>query len=393
MKIIKYTAGVVMLSGVASAQGLFDVNPNETEYESSPLRYTAGVNFGYDDNVNPTSGRAEEDSAYVNGTLGANLVVRGPRTSWDVNATVGATHYLETISTDDTTYNARIAFNLNHRINNQLRYVTRNFFNYGLDLGTFYGPITDRQLEEYVYFSTDHAIGYRWTDRLATYTGVTYSTLAYDNDVNDVDSLSFYNTFRYSLSPQTVLTATYRYTNSEFGTGVDRSSQYATVGIEQQLTPTSSITVDAGAQFSSGTSPYVQMSYTNRINNQLKARVYARYAQEDVDSIFPVGFNNAGRYNDKTTLRVGAAFDYTLSPQVTLTVGGNYTQSDYEDGTNGLQDGDADLFNAYASVAYSINEALSLSASINHTTSDASASIPNRDYDRNRYQVGVNYTF
>ncbi len=380
-----------MLSGVASAQGLFDVNPNEIESESSPLRYTAGLNFGHDDNINPTSGAAEEDSTYVSGNLGVNLVVRGPQTSWDVSAVVGATHYLDTTSSDDTVYNARIAFNLNHRINERLRYVTRNFFNYGLDLGSFYGPITARQLEEYIYFSTDHAVGYRWTDRLATYTGVTYSTLDYDGSSNDVDSLGLYNTFRYTVSPQTVLTATYRYSNSEFGTGSDRSSQYATVGFEQKLTSSSYVTVSVGAQFASGTSPFGQVSYVNNINNQLKARLYARYSQEDVDTIFPIGGGLSERYTDKTSLRIGAALDYALSPQVTLTVGGNYTQSDFE-GAPTLLDGDVDLFNAYASVAYKVNEAFSVSASVNHTTSDAS-NIPNRDYDRNRYQIGVNYSF
>ncbi len=387
MKIIKYTAGVALLSGIASAQGLFNVNPNADESEVSPLKYTANVSFGYDDNVRPTSGLTEVSSSYLKGSLNASIVVRGPRTSWDISATGGATHYLGSLPNDDTIYNARIAYNINHQFNDLLRYRSSSFFNYGIDLGSFYGPVTSRQLEEYFYCSSDHALGYRWTDRLATYTGVTYSTVNYADTVNDVDSLGFYNNFRYSLSPQTVLKANYKYSNAEY-TGADISSQMTTVGVEQKLTSTSTISVDVGVQFRVGVRPSASVTYANKINNQLKARIFAHYSQEDTDTVFP-----GGRYDDKTTLRAGGAIDYVLSPQVKLTVGGNYSQSEYEKGSRDLVDGDWDLFNVYTSVAYKVDDVLSLSASVNFTTSDSSTSIVNRNYDRNRFQVGANYSF
>lgn len=385
MKLIKYTAAATLLSGVASAQGLFDINPNESESDSSPLRYTAGVAFGYDDNVNPTTFGPEDSSTYVKADLGANLVVRGEQTSWDINAGVGATHYLDDVRVDDTVYNGNLALNLNHRINDRVRFVSRNFFNYGLDLGNFYGPITSRQIEEYTYFSTDNAIGYRWTDRLATYTGIAYSMLDYDGDGNDVNSFAIYNQFRYTLNQQSTLTATARYTMSDYDTS-DTDRVTASVGFEHRLSDDSSVVFSVGAQFGDKTSAYGNLSYNHQVNSQLRARVFARYSQEDTDTVF-----GGDRYEDKTSLRIGAAADYTLSPQVTLTIGGNYTMSDYKDAT-ALPDGDWDLFNIYVGATYKINDALSLRASANHTTSDATV-IPNRDYDRNRYEVGVNYAF
>lgn len=385
MNLIKYTVAVGAMSGVVNAQGLFDVNPNETEGESSALRYTVGVAVGYDDNVNPTSGVAEESSLYARATVGANVVTRGPRTSWDVNAHVGYTNYFD-VTNNDSTVNAGIAFNLNHRINNRVRFVSRNFFNYGIDLGNFYGPITSRQTDEYTYFSTDNAIGYRWTDRLATYTGVTYSMLDYDGSTNDVNSLGFYNTFRYTLSPQTVLTATYRYNNADYDSG-SRSSQYVSAGFEHKLSDTATLTGDFGAQIGDSTTPYGQLSYSNRITDQLRMRAFARYSQEDTDTVFP-----GGRYNEKTSLRVGGAADYTLSPNVILTVGGNYVMSDYSDGAP-LADADWDLFNVYLGMTYKINDAVSIRGSVNHTTSDSTLPGVDRDYDRNRYEVGMYYSF
>ncbi len=387
MKLLKYTIALSAISGVANAQGLFDVNPNEIESESSPLRYNVGVALGYDDNVNPTSGLAEESSTYAKVYLGANLVTRGPRTSWDVNAVISQTRYFDVDNNEDTT-NARISFNLNHRINDRMRFVSRNFFNYGIDLGNFYGSLTSRQFDEYTYLSTDNAIGYRWTDRLATYTGVTYSTLNYDGSFNDVDSLGFYNSFRYSVSQNTVLTATYRYSNSSYDTGSDRSRQTAAVGFETKVSDTATVTGEFGAQFGSSNTPYGQLTYINKITDQLRMRAFARYSLEDTDTTF-----NAGRYDDKQTLRVGGAIDYTLSPTVVLTFGGNYSTSDYSDGSNGLADGGYDLLNLYAGASYRVNDAVSVRSSVNFTNSDNSGGVTGRDYDRMRYELGLNYSF
>jgi hypothetical protein len=115
MKLIKFTAAATLLSGVASAQGLFDVNPNESETESLPLKYTVGVSFGYDDNVTPTTAGPESSSTYVRGNVGSNLVVRGEQTAWDINTDIGVTNYIDDSVTDDTVYNGRLAFNLNQR--------------------------------------------------------------------------------------------------------------------------------------------------------------------------------------------------------------------------------------------------------------------------------------
>ncbi len=388
MKLIKYTTAAVLISGVAAnAQGLFDVNPNESESESLPLQYTAGLALGYDDNVFPTSAGLESSSSYIKGTLAANMVVReDAQTSWDFNALIGATNYFDDSVTNDTTYNARLAVNVNHRIDERLRFVSRNFFNYGLDLGNFYGAITSRDVNEYTYLSTDNAIGYRWTERLATYTGVGFSMINYTEGGRDVDMFSLYNQFRYSLDQTTTLTSSIRYGRSDYEVGDSTDRLTTSVGFERRLSDVSSFVAEVGAQFADSSSAYGSASYNYQVNTQLRARAFARYSQEDTDTVF-VG----GRYEDKTALRIGAAADYVLSPRVTLTLGGNYTMSDYAEG-GALADGDWDLFSIYAGVSYKINDAFSVSASINHDTSDSDV-IPNRDYDRNRYELGVNFAF
>lgn len=385
MNLIKSTAVAVLLSGAANAQGLFDVNPNESESESLPLQYTASLAYGYDDNTSPTTPGPESSSSYVKGTVSANIVVRDEQTSWDLNALVGATNYFDDLVINDTTYNTRLALNFNHRIDERLRFVSRNFFNYGLDLGNFYGDITSRDISEYTYLSTDNSIGYEWTERLATYTGVAFSMVIYDEDGRDVNTIGLYNQFRYMVDEVMTLTASLRYERSDYDIG-DSGRTTASIGFERRLSDVSSFVADVGAQFAEANSGYGSLSYNYQVNSQLRARAFARYSQEDTDTVFA-----AGRYEDKTALRIGAAADYTLSPKVTLTIGGNYTMSEYAKGSP-LADGDWDLFNIYAGASYKITDSASLSASVNHSTSSSTV-IPNREYDSNRYELGVNYAF
>jgi len=125
MNFIKYTVAASLFSGVVSAQGLFDINPHETLDESIPLTYTFGVQFGYDDNVNPITpvgfpDQSDEGSAYVSADLSANLAVRDPQTAWDINATIGATRYFsDDVTSNEVTQHIRLAFNFNHRISDR----------------------------------------------------------------------------------------------------------------------------------------------------------------------------------------------------------------------------------------------------------------------------------
>jgi hypothetical protein len=386
MKLIKYTATAALVTGVASAQGLFNVNPVSELEESSPLKYTVGTSYGYDDNVNPTSpGTSGVGSPYSRANLGASLAVRDQQTSWDLNATVGVTYYEDSAVPNDVDYNGRLQLNLNHEINDRFRVITRNYINYGLDLGNFFGEVATRELEEYTYASTDNSIGYRWTDRLGTYSGISYSTANYEGSDRDVKNYSIYNQFRYLLSFQTTLTATVNYAKIDFATN-DNDRITTSVGVDYRITDNSTVVVKVGAQLSDKSSAFGDVSYRSKVNNQFKTRVFARYSQQDTDSVF-----SGERYEDQVALSVGAAADYALSSQVTLTTGANYTSADFKDAPTNA-DGETDTFNTYVGVTYMINEALSLNASLNYTNADAVV-IPNRDFNRTRFQVGANYTF
>ena len=386
MKLIKYTTVAALLTGIASAQGLFNVNPISEETESLPLKYKIGTSFGYDDNVNPTSPiTSGVGSAYSRANLGASLAVRDEQTSWDLNATVGVTYYEDSAVPNDVDYNGRLQLNLNHRISDRVRLISRNYINYGLDIGNFYGEVATRELEEYTYATTDNSIGYRWTDRLGTFTGISYSTANYDGSARDVDNFSIYNQFRYLLDIQTTLTAGVNYSRIDHATR-DNDRLTTSVGVDYHITDNSTVVVKVGAQFSDSNNAFGDISYITKVNSQFKTRIFARYSQQDVDGVF-----SGQRYDHQVALKLGAAVDYALSSKLTLTTGANYDSTDFKDAPSN-PDGETDVFNTYVGASYTINEAFSLNASLNYTNADAVV-IPNRDFNRTRFQVGANFTF
>ena len=44
----------LLLAGMAHGQGLYDIAPNEEAKESSPISWSAGISYNFDDNVTPT---------------------------------------------------------------------------------------------------------------------------------------------------------------------------------------------------------------------------------------------------------------------------------------------------------------------------------------------------
>src|SRR5690606_6229337 len=164
-----------------------------------------------------------------------------------------------------------------HRVNERLRFSTRNFIAYELEPDYSYGFATSRQLGEYLYWQTDNSVGYRWSERFATYTGFTLTGLDYDNNVRNQDRFtwSLYNQFRYQLTPQTVLTLDYRYAHTDAdGLAAASESHYVLVGAEHRFSPNTIFVGRVGAQFretdrrGDQTSPFVEAVLRSQINEQ-----------------------------------------------------------------------------------------------------------------------------
>lgn len=395
----------LLFSGFAGAQGLYYMGTEAQE--SMPLKWTVGADLTYDDNVAPGYG-SKEDSLSINPYVGLSFVSITPQTTWDVYARLGAIYYFDqpdAPGADDTYAQARAGINMTHRFSDRLRISSRNFLSYELEPDYSYGFASTRQMGEYFFWQTDNAVGYRWTDRLATYTGFQLTGLDYD-DVPNADRFTYtlYNQFRYLLGPQDVLTAEYRYAGTDAdGLAPDSDSHYLLVGIEHRFNPSSVLIARAGAQFTdtdggdSDTNPFVELAVNTQVNQQFQVRGFLRYSVEAYDTVQVVG-NSYYNFDDRKTLRIGVSGNYTISDSLSFYGGVDYIPASFDGGRlvggtgpSTTSDRDENLVNAYVGVSMKFTDYLTGSLTYNYTNSDSDFS--NRDYDRNRVTVGVHAEF
>jgi hypothetical protein len=399
MKLIKTGAALALTAGTLSAQGIFNVSPNDGVTESIPLEFSVFANVGWDDNVTPTSTLYEGDeSLYTSFGVGANYVNITPQTVVDVNLVLGMLYYFDNIEdpeADDTYYSVRLPFSITHSVSERLRFATRNYVFYGLEPDYTYGAVNDRSNEEYFFFSTDNSVGYKWTERLGTYTGFQWNTLDYDgNDSrNDRDNFIAYNQFRYVVSQQTIATLDYRYRWTDVSGGRDTENQKLLLGVEHRFSETSVLIARAGVQYrevdgrDSQTDPTFEIEYRNEVNESFRVRASAAYEINDYGTSLFDGAN----FENNQVFRINLAGDYYVSPDLYLTGGVNYINNDYYGGN--VEDDTVDVFNIYIGATYQIQHNLSGNINYNFTTSNDDTGALNRDYDRNRVQAGLTYTF
>lgn len=409
MKIkLAVSALAAIATSAALGSGLYYV-PNDTE-SSVPVAWSVGIDAIWDGNTNPGGITDGDESFSLNPHVGVSFVSVTPQTTVDVYARLGAIFYLETpaaTGSDDVYGQARIGINLTHRFNERLRFSSQNFLSYGLEPDYSYGFASSRQAGEYFFWRTDNSIGYRWSKRFATYTGISLEGLNYAEEVTNSDRLTWtlYNQFRYQLSPQSVLTASYRYSQTDGNDlSTDSGGQYFLVGFEHRFSPNTIMILSTGAQLrdvdaaggSSGTNPYLEMVLRSRVNTQFTVSTFVRYGVEVYDTVVGVPTGLA-EFDERLTLRVGVTAEYQLSPSLSLFGGVNLINTMYGEGRDltlpiqSVADAEETLFNAYVGVSLKFTEYLygTLTYNFENSTSD----VLSRDYDRNRISLGLRAEF
>lgn len=400
----------LLIAGSASAQGLYYAGSEAKE--SLPLKWVVGASLTYDDNVAPGSGLAEEESFGINPYVGVSFVSITPQTTWDVYARLGLVYYFDEPQglDDDVNSNSRVGVNLTHRFNERLRFSSRNFVSYELEPDYSYGYASSRQNGEYFYWQTDNSIGYRWTERFATYTGFRLTGADYaDLDNNDRFTWELYNQLRYQLGPQTVLTGDYRYAQTSGSQkSSDSTDQYILLGVEHRFSPNTIGIVRGGVQLrdvddgDTSSSPYVELALNSQVNQQFSVRAFTRYGMEAYDTVrfdSDAGVSSLVEYDNRKTLRIGISSEYAVSPMFSIFGGLDYIPTSFEEGRalgtvvpgTSISDRDEDIVNAYVGVSMKFNDFLTGSASYNYT--DSSSDFANNDYDRNRISVGLSAEF
>jgi len=391
----------LLFAGSAGAQGLYYVGSEAQE--SLPLKWVVGVTASYDDNISPSYGN-EQGSVAINPYVGLSFVNITPQTTWDVYVRLGVLYYLDApAGTNDLNNQSRAGVNLTHRFSERLRFSSRNFVAYELNPDYSYGVASSAKVGEYFYWQSDNSVGFRWTERLGTYTGLRLAGTSYSDLVNNgTFTWELYNQFRYQLGPQTVLTGDYRYGQTTGdGAASDSSDQYFLVGVEHRFSPNTIAIARGGIQLheidggDSYTSPYFELALNSQVTQQLSVRAYTRYGIESNDTyqIHPAG---PSIFDNTQTLRFGVSSEYALSPMMSIFGGVDYIPTSYAGGRRisdnaGVSDLSTDLINAYIGLSVKFNDYLTGTVSYNFT--ESSSDIQFQDYTRNRISIGVSAEF
>lgn len=411
-----------LAAGFAHAESLYYVGSESQE--SMPLKWVVGMDLSYDDNVTPCAIGANgqsldgESSGGIAPYVGFSFVNMTPQTTWDVYARIGCIYYFDkptAMGSDDFYSQDRVGANVTHRFNERLRFSSRNFLAYELEPDYSQGFATSRQVGEYLYWQTDNALGYRWTERVASYTGFSLTQLDYtDSDYSDRFTWLAYNQMRYQLNPQqTVLTFDYRYAQTTAdGYASDSTDQYILLGLEHRFSTNTIMVARAGAQLhdaddgGNSTSPYGELTLRSQVNEQFMVRAFARYGLEVYDTVqyYEGGIQGTGGlydFDQRAVLRLGLSGEYALSTMFTMFGGVDYINATNDDGrlvssgslkaartANGLSQ---DLINLYVGLSAKINDRLY--ATLNYNYTNSTSDFPNQEYDRNRVSVGLRYEF
>lgn len=404
-RIIPFGLLGLLAIGSASAQGLYYAGTEATE--SLPLKWVVGASVVYDDNVNPGYGD-KENSIALNPSVGLSFVNVTPQSTFDVYVRLGMVYYLDApAGMDDVNSQSRAGINYTHRFSERLRYVSRNFISYELEPDYSYGYASSRAAGEYFFWQSDNSIGFRWTERVGTYTGLVLSGTDYvDSDApsNDRFTWELYNQFRYQLSPQTVLTTDYRYGETTGnGEASDSTNQYLLFGVEHRFSPNTIGIIRAGAQFrevddglGNTTSPYVEFTLNSRLTEAFSLRSFARYGIEDYDTVQYLESGKIAEYADRRTLRFGLSGEYVISPMLSLNGGIDYIPTSFQsgqyvDGSGSAPDWNEAMINAYIGISVRFNDFLTGMVSYNFTDSSSDEDL--NDYNRNRISIGVSAEF
>lgn len=399
--------GLIASASFSAAQGLYSIAPNDDEASDSlPLNWTAGVSIGYDDNPTPLFGGGGNNGAlFVSPSIRASLVTVSPQTTYEVYGRLGAIIYLEGLegdSVEDITPTIDFGLNITHRVNERLRLSSRNNIAYQLEPDFDFGRAADRRSGAFLRYSTSNSIGYRWSERFATVTGLDFSGVIFEEGDNDFTRFGFRQQFRYRVSPQTVLTAGYRYHITDSDSGGSTDSHSFVGGIERKISAQSALVVRAGVQTTSPdngstrTRPFVEGTLRSQLTQQLGLRAFVRYSQEEWNRGLTESFNGGLRrldYEGSDTLRFGLRANYSVNPRLSLYGGANLVITSYDDliSNVGPADGSESVLNLNTGASYQMVDNLFLTGSYNFTTSESD--FGGRDYERNRFQLGIQTTF
>jgi hypothetical protein len=249
------------------------------------------------------------------------------------------------------------------------------------------------------YFSTADlfSVAYQWTRRFSTVSSCSFDLIRYENAVaaalTDRQDYTLGEEFRFAASRHTVLVANYRFLAVDYVTlPQDSITNFFLAGLEQTFSSRLQAQLRGGVSFRSieggqeEAKPDVEGSLIYALGAQSSIAWTGRYGVEAQSA----GLQNAS----EPTFRTGLQFHYAITPRISSTLGFNYHENQNQSPTTitpGAILVGANAYEVLLNFRYQINR--HLDCDLGYQRSGTSSSDPLLEYSRNRYSIGLNFTF
>ena len=350
-----------------------------------PIRMTAGVDMGYDDNATLTpSGKGSF-------FLGENVVLTYNRPAQATQFyLLGIGRFDQYFNVSRNDVDGNVTMSLTHNFSTRLSFYTSVFAAYQSqpNFRSNVGP--ENVISDHFYTTDIFSLTYHWSTRFSMITSYTFYRVIYPQasigNSQDQINNTFSEEFQFSLTGRTKLIGEYRFETITYDTApLDSTSHFILAGINHNLTEHLIVHARAGESFRS------QENEGSTASPYFESAVDYVSSNHSLSWTSSYGFENptAAGVTSTKTWRTGLTLTYDLTSRITSTTGVYYHHDEKTGGTGST--GNQDSFDLTLGLRYTINKHFTLNLDYSHTTLGSLGSIPG--YSRNRCSGGVTYTF
>ena len=373
-------------SGAATGEGVSEKGPS-----LFPFLISFGVHGGYDSN--PLTTPDPVGSWFTSEELTLSYDRSRESTKLAILAGGGVVEYFSA----NTDANGFLDLSLDHQVSERLTLSAKINAAYQAE-PTF---ATDLGLNRRAgnYFSTTDlfSVAYQWTPRFSTVSSYSFELLRYENDlaatVSDRQDYTLGEEFRFAASRHTVLVANYRFLVVDYVTvPQDSITNFVLAGMEQTFSSRLQAQLRGGVSFRSieGGQEQANPDVEGSLNYALGARSSIAWTGR-----YGVEAQSTGRQSlNAPTYRTGLQFHYAITPRISSTLGFNYNQNENQPQTiitPGVTLVSENAYDVLLNFRYQINR--HLDCDMSYQRSGVSSADPLQEYSRNRYSIGLNFTF
>ena len=366
------------------------------KFATLPFHVSISVRGGYDDNV-LTSTFVRKGSPFVNVNLALSYAFGTPRTTISLQTNGGATRYFDRPGGVEFDFNPNLNFSLTHKATPRLTLSLVAYATYQNQPDFAFNAGLNRRSGSFFYTSDKFSAAYRWAPRFSTVTSYTLGVIQYNDaalgNFEDRFEHTFGNEFRFLVWPTTTLVGEYRFGLITYDNSVrDSNTHFLLAGFDHSFSPRINVSTRAGVEFrsytnlnDSRTDPYFEGTLTYALGPHMSLSWTNRYSIEEPD---------VSGSQSRTTFRSGLSGSYSITPRIVGSLSAFYQHDENDSTLTPFFFSPAfaeDSFSLALGLRYSMNR--NWGVELGYDFTDVESDLRLREYYRNRFYGGVNFTF